>query len=126
MMHPSSTPSILLVEDDSDLREMYASALKRAGFTVAIAKNGKEALDQVKLAAPSFMLLDIVMPEYDGFWVLNALRQDEKLKNIPVIALTNLGSEKDKARAISLGVKEYLLKVDFTPSLLIERIKNYL
>ncbi|MEX2361712.1 MAG: response regulator, partial [Patescibacteria group bacterium] len=82
--------SILLVDDDLTLREMYFERLKAEGFTVEMAKDGEEALAKAADIKPSIILLDIMMPKINGLDVLRKLKEGEVTKNIPVIVLTAL------------------------------------
>lgn len=120
--------TILLVEDDQMLAEMYQEKLNLEDYKVMIAENGVEA---IKLAdkQPDLILLDIMMPEMNGFEVLKKVKENMKTKNIPVIVLTNLGSEsadKDKDLAMSLGAESYLVKSYHTPDEVITKVKSIL
>ncbi len=117
---------ILLVEDDQILSEMYKEKLELEGYKVLLAEDGKAALKKAK-KQPDLILLDIMMPEMNGFEVLKALKQDMETKNLPVIVLTNLGSEsadKDKDLAMSMGAQSYLVKSYHTPDEVIKKVKS--
>ena len=116
---------IALVEDDDILSSLYDEALCMMGFSVGIAKTGQEALRIVEENNPHLVILDIVMPDGDGFFVLKKLKDDPKTRNIPVIIHTNLFSESDKAEALRLGAKEYVVKTEVTPKQLAEIVKKY-
>jgi CheY-like chemotaxis protein len=120
--------TILIAEDEEDLREMYVMALSGAGFEVLEAKNGKEALEFLAREHEkiSMVLLDIVMPEMDGFETLEKMKKIEAYENIPVIISTNLDNDEDKSYAFSLGVKEYFVKSMHTPKDLIAIIREKL
>ena len=110
------------------LAEMYQEKLELEGFKVLGAENGKIALKKAQ-KQPSLILLDIMMPELNGFEVLKELKQNMGTKDIPVIVLTNLGSEsadKDKDLAISLGAEGYMVKSYHTPDEVIKQVKNTL
>lgn len=117
---------ILLVEDDQDLQEMYETKFAMEGFEVVKAENGAEALNKVDLEKPRIVLLDIVMPEVDGFQTLRDLRVNPKTKDIPVILLTNLGQEGDIKRGMELGAADYLIKANFTPNEVVAKVKKIL
>lgn len=117
---------VLLVEDDQMLAEMYQEKLAMEGYQVILAQDGKVALKKAK-QQPEVILLDIMMPELNGFEVLKELKQKMDTKNIPVIVLTNVGSESadsDKDLAISLGAESYLVKSYHTPDEVVDKIKS--
>jgi len=116
---------IALIEDDDILSSLYDEALSMMGFSVGIAKTGQEALKIVEENDPHLVILDIVMPDGDGFFVLKKLKDNAKTKNIPVIIHTNLFNESDKAEALRLGAKEYVVKTEVTPKQLAEIVKKY-
>ncbi len=117
---------VLIIEDEEILVNMYKSKFEKEGFEVCQALNGKDGLDQVKENKPDIILLDIIMPEMDGFMVLKDLKSNPETQNIPVIMLTNLGQEEDIEKGKELGAKDYLLKVDSTPNQVVEKVKEIL
>ena len=86
---------VLLVEDDTFLGNIYKTKFDMEGFKVSVAENGEEGLADAKKKKPDIILLDILLPKLDGFRVLEKLKADDELKNIPVILLTNLGQKDD-------------------------------
>lgn len=104
---------VLLVEDDLFFQKFYATKIKESGFDVEVAGDGVEALEKLNSVHPDLILLDLIMPNKDGFDVLQALSQDEKLKAIPVLVFSTLGEEKDIERAKQLGAKDYVNKSFF-------------
>ncbi|MFH1583388.1 MAG: response regulator [Candidatus Falkowbacteria bacterium] len=119
---------VLLVEDDSFLREICYKKLKKEGFNVAIAVDGEEAVKKISEFMPAIVLLDIILPAMDGFEVLKEIRshKDKLIKNVPVIMLTNLGQEEDNKKALDLGANDYLVKAHFTTEEIVEKIKSRL
>lgn len=109
--------AILVVEDEQILREMYAEALQVKGFCVFVASDGVEAIEQIKNNHEKIdlILLDLLMPNKDGFEVLAEINENPEWKNIPVIVATNLDEESDKKRAFALGANEYYVKAAKTP-----------
>ena len=95
--------SILLVDDDLTLREMYTERLKAEGFVVETAKDGEEALAKAKDLMPNIILLDIMMPKINGLDVLRKLKQAPETENIPVIVLTALIQDREKMESITRG-----------------------
>lgn len=125
-MNEKSRIRIVLVEDDDILSSLYDEALCMMGFSVGVAKTGQEALRIIDQNDPNLVILDIVMPDGDGFFVLKKLKDNPKTKNIPVIIHTNLYNDSDKAETLRLGAKEYVVKTEVTPKQLAEIVKKYL
>lgn len=117
---------LLLVEDDFFLRGLMCKKLELEGYVVIEAENGKFALEELKKNNIDLMLLDLVMPEMDGFEVLEIVSKDSKLSQIPIIILSNLGQKERVDRAIALGVKDYIVKAHFTPGEIVEKVKKQL
>ncbi len=117
---------ILLAEDDKFISLAYLDGLKRAGYDVEHAKDGKEALEKIKSYNPDLVFLDIIMPEMNGFEVLEEIKKDEKFKNLPVIILSNLGQDTDITKGKELGAVDYLIKANFSMAEVIEKIEFYL
>lgn len=121
---------ILLVEDDAILVEMYKTKLEMENYEVETAYSGKEALEKLKKGlVPDLMLLDILMPDVNGFEVLKEMKKEPEYRSIPVIMLTNLGEAKidtNKELSYALGVREYLIKSKHTPDEVIEKIRKVL
>lgn len=125
-MVKNNKKTILLAEDDKFISKVYKEGLTDAGFDVVIATNGDEALKQMRgQKKPDLVLLDIIMYSKNGFEVLEEMKKDEKLKNIPVIVVSNLGQEIDINKAKLLGVKEYLIKSNYTMKDVIEKVTFY-
>ena len=94
---------VLLVEDDAFFQKFYAAKIKDSGFEVDIANNGVEALEKLKSLKPDLILLDLIMPEKDGFEVLQALSASPSYKDIPVLVFSTLGQEEDVKKSERLG-----------------------
>lgn len=117
---------ILLVEDDTALAAVYKSRLELEGFEIREVNNGEEALSAAIDFKPDLILLDAMMPKISGFDVLDILRNTPETTNIRVIMLTALSQPKDKERAESLGVDDYLVKSQVVIGDVVERIKYHL
>ena len=117
---------ILLVEDDTALAAVYKSRLELEGFEVREVNNGEEALSAAIDFKPHLILLDAMMPKISGFDVLDILRNTPETTNIRVIMLTALSQPKDKERAETLGVDDYLVKSQVVIGDVVERIKHHL
>jgi DNA-binding response OmpR family regulator len=118
-----SRKRLLVAEDDHNVRELIRTRLTAAGFDVHTAHNGAEALSRVMSVRPDAMVLDINMPELDGFSVLEALKARGHL--FPVLILTARHAADDVRRAVSLGAKDYLTK-PFTEAQLMARVARLL
>ena len=118
--------TVVLIEDDRYYRLAYQDGLKEAGFDVFLAGNGKEGLKLVQSEKPDLILLDLIMPIKNGFETLEELKMDDKLKEIPVIILSNLGQDSDIEKAKALGSTDYLIKSNFSMKEVIEKIKFHL
>lgn len=117
---------VLVVEDDSFLRKLLSDKLRHEGFELFEATNGQEALDFLKNNKPILMLLDLMMPGVDGFQVLESVRRDERIKDLPVIVLSNVGEKNMIERVQQLGADDYLIKAHFVLDEIIERITKVL
>lgn len=103
--------SILVAEDDADLRSLLQHALESDGHTVVTAANGREALEIYRLAAPDLLVLDVMMPRLSGFEVLRELRESGQLRaESPVLVLTARSSEGDVLAGFDLGAADYMTK----------------
>ena len=119
-------PIILIAEDDKYIAHAFRDGFLRKGFEVINAYNGKEALEIIKKKIPGIILLDLVMPVKNGLEVLEEIKKDEKVKEIPVIVFSNLEEEESIKKAKELGAVEYLLKANFSMEEVIAKIKKYL
>lgn len=115
---------ILIVEDDRYISKMYQLKLSLEGYEVEVAENGKDGVDKVKEFMPNIILLDILMPELDGFEVLKIIKGDDATKDIPVLIMSNLGQEDHVEKGMKLGAVGYIVKSQYTPSKVVEKIKS--
>lgn len=120
------TTTILLVEDDDMIRGMYTEKFSRAGYTIEAAEDGELALKTLENVSPDLILLDIVMPNMDGFQVLKHLRGEKKYAKIPIIMLTNMGAVDDIRKCEKLGADDYFVKANHTPSEVVEKVQSFL
>jgi len=118
--------NILIVEDDDFLLQMYVTKLELEGYHVLSATTGTQGLKLALREKPDLILLDLGLPEMDGFEVLEKLKSDETGKNIPVVILTNFAQKEHIDRCLSLGADDYLIKAHFVPSEVIQKIKRIL
>lgn len=115
---------ILIIEDDRYISKMYQLKLSLEGYVVQVADNGRLGVDKVKEFMPDIILLDILMPELDGFEVLQIIKSDENTKDIPVLIMSNLGQEDHIQKGMEMGAVGYIVKSQFTPSKVVETIKE--
>jgi len=113
---------ILLVEDEELIIDLLTKKLEREGYQVSIAKDGEEGLSMMKDEKPDLILLDIVMPKMGGFEVMEEMQKDEELKKIPVIVISNSGQPVELDRAKKLGAKDWLIKTEFDPREVINKV----
>ncbi len=117
---------ILFIEDEPTLQKAIGRFLEKEGYQIESALNGELGLEVSKKIKPDLILLDIILPKKDGFEVLKELKEDEATKNIPVIILTNLESDVDVEKALSLGATTYLVKANYELEEITKKIKEIL
>lgn len=117
--------TILVVDDEQDLLDLIEYNLKKEGFDVLKAEDGKEGIDVARQHNPDLVLLDIMMPKMDGMEVVERMRGDENLSHIPIIFLTARGDEKTEVEGLDKGGDDYITKPISTTKL-ISRIKAVL
>lgn len=117
--------NVLLVEDDTFLREICSKKLVKEGYTVYEAVDGIQALEGVEEVVPDIVLLDIILPAVDGFQVLHQIKNSKnpKVVAVPVIMLSNLGQDDDIKKAMDMGANDYLVKAHFTTEEIAGKIK---
>jgi len=118
--------AILVVEDTDLLRRMYVDRLTQDGYRVLAAADGLEALNLMRSEAPDLVLLDLIMPMMSGIEVLEHSQADARLREIPVLVLSNLGQDEDIRRCIELGASDYLIKNDARPADIADKIRRIL
>ncbi|PIW36297.1 MAG: response regulator [Candidatus Kerfeldbacteria bacterium CG15_BIG_FIL_POST_REV_8_21_14_020_45_12] len=116
---------VLIVEDDKFLSELISTKLSKEGFDVTLATDGEAGLAKANEVKPEIILLDIMLPGMSGFEVLESLKtsEDESVKNIPVLILSNFGQESKVQQGLKLGAKDYLVKANFTTGEIVEKIR---
>ncbi len=117
---------ILLIEDEQIMLDLLRRKLTEEGHEVSIAKDGEEGLKAMTEAKPDIILLDIVMPKKGGFEVMEDMQKDPSLKRIPVIIISNSGQPVELSRAQKLGAKDWLIKTEFDPQEVIDKVKKQL
>lgn len=115
---------ILIVEDDSFLKDLESSKFTHEGFSVTAATNPAEIEAALAAGLPDIILLDLMLPEIDGFELLKKFKTDEKTKAIPVIVFSNLSDEAEMKRVLDAGASDFMIKSNFTLSDVIEKINT--
>ncbi len=101
---------ILLVDDDDETRDVYVELFRKAGFSVEEAHHGVEAMEKINEHKPDLILTGIIMPQMDGFMLVEALRKNVVTATIPVIFLSHLGRQEDEERSRSMGVNDFIVR----------------
>ncbi|MEK7212398.1 MAG: response regulator [Patescibacteria group bacterium] len=117
---------VLVIEDDELVSRVYGIKLQQEGLEVIMAKDGEEGLQKTMSDKPDLVLLDLMLPNKDGFWYLEEISKKPELKQVPVIVLSNLGQKVDMDKATELGAKDYFVKADSSIGGIVDKIKTYL
>lgn len=118
--------NILIIEDDDFFGGLISKKIADEGFDVSIATDGKKGLEQVKKIKPDLVLLDLLLPNMDGYEVLSEVKKDQAVSSIPVIILSNLNQKEDVEKGMKLGASDFLMKFQFTPEEVVAKIKKAL
>lgn len=116
---------ILVVDDDAELVELISFNLKQAGYSIGTACNGVEAIKKAHSFEPDLIVLDVMMPELDGFGVCEILRRNPTTATTPIMMLTALSSELGRLAGLGSGASDFVTK-PFSPRLLVQRIEQLL
>ena len=122
----SKNKKILIIEDDKFLAKMLGRMLESHGYEVILASNGKEGLIKASGGDIDLILLDIMLPDIDGFDLLETIKGQEKVKKIPIIIISNLGQPEDIQQGRGLGAKDYLVKSDLSLDEVIKKVRKHL
>jgi len=114
--------NILICEDEKILAGLLQKKLTQEGYEVFWAQDGNEGLKKMKEKKFDLVLLDILMPELDGFEVIEAMKKDKDLKNIPIVIVSNSGQPVEIERAQKLGVNDWLIKTEFDPKEVVDKV----
>ena len=129
---PEGKKTILIIEDESTLLDMYRLKFEAAGFTFLGASTGEAGLKMLKTVKPDLILTDLMLGnkavggKISGFAVIRSLRRDTRYKGVKICALTNLDQEKNIADAYAAGIDDYLVKSDLTPAELVGKVRDIL
>ncbi len=117
--------TILSVDDEPDVTQLVQFHLTRAGYDVVTAATGREALERVRQMRPDLILLDLMLPDIDGFGVCEILRRQPVTATIPIVILTAWATRDARHLGLELGALDYMTK-PFSPKLLVDRVKHLL
>ena len=101
---------VLLAEDEPNIVESLTFLLERAGFEVTVSTNGRHAIDAALAGAPDVLILDVMLPELDGYEILRQLRADRRTASLPVLMLTAKGQRQDRETALACGADLFITK----------------
>jgi two-component system alkaline phosphatase synthesis response regulator PhoP len=116
---------VVLIEDEKDITELVRYNFRKEGFQVEAFPRGREALEQLRRSGADLVLLDVMLPDIDGFEICRQMRGEERLRAIPIIFLTAKGEEIDRVLGLELGADDYVVK-PFSPRELVARVKAVL
>jgi DNA-binding response OmpR family regulator len=125
MTETQTAGTVLVAEDDDDIRALVVYRLERSGYAVVQARDGEEALRLASEAGPDLAILDVMMPKLDGYEVTRRLRGDDATSRLPVILLTARSQEADVSRGFEAGADDYIRK-PFSPDELRARVQAIL
>lgn len=116
--------SVLFVEDDETLAKMYARQFDMEGIPYTHAKDGKTALGLLKMIRPNIILLDISLPDIDGFEVLKQIKSDQNINTIPVVIMSNFSRKEDIEWGKKLGAKKFVEKASLVPADIVDLVRE--
>ena len=117
---------IVLLEDDPLLIDIYQTKLKGRGFEIIVIDHGEGAVEKIEKEKPDLVMLDIVLPNQDGWQILKQLKAIEVLKDMKVVILSNLGQREEVEKGLHMGAEKYLIKAHYTPTQVVQEIENIL
>ena len=117
---------VLFIEDEHELQAILKKSFEEEGYAFLQAYDGERGLQTALEGKPNIILLDLVLPKKDGFSVLKNLKENPNTKDIPVMILTNLEQEKDIEKSLSLGALTYLIKINYTPQEIVQKVSKVL
>lgn len=127
IMEPAKAKKkVLIIEDDESVARVYKIKLEKEGVESEIAMDGDVGFKLMKEFDPDLVILDLMIPGRDGFWILDQVRKSAELRDKPILVLSNLGQESDKTKAQGLGATEYLVKTNVSIKDVIDKILAYL
>lgn len=117
---------VLIIEDDSVLGSVITEKLNASGYDASLVTDGAVGIETVRTTHPDIILLDILLPTKNGYEIMEEISRDESIRNIPVVIISNSGQPVEIERMIKLGAKDYLIKAQFTPEEVLEKVRAQL
>jgi len=117
---------ILIIEDDVFLGDVLVQKMVKEGFETTLARDGADGFQKIRLEKPDLILLDIILPNMNGYEILEAKAKDDSIADIPVIVISNSGQPVEINRVLALGVKDYLVKAQFDPEEVMVKVRSQL
>jgi len=124
MTEEKTNKKILMIEDERIIVDLLKRKLEKEGYQVSVGRDGVEGLEKMRKDKPELILLDIVMPRMGGLEVMEKMRDDDELKDIPIVVISNSGQPIELDRAKKLGAKDWLVKTEFDPQEVIRKVKK--
>lgn len=122
----TTAKKILILEDEEIILDLLSNRLSGQGYEVKTARNGKEGMLMMEKEIPDLVLTDVVMPEKNGFDVISEMKQNELLRNVPIIIISNSGQPVEIDKAKELGVSDWVIKTEFDPQEIIQKVDKVL
>jgi len=117
---------ILVIEDEEIMVSLISRKLSQEGYDVYVARNGVEGLEMMRTVKPDLVLLDIVMRKMNGLEVMEKANEDEELKKIPIVIISNSGDSVEIKKIKELGAKDWLIKTEFDPKEVLEKVVQHI
>lgn len=117
---------VLIIEDDPVLGSVITEKLNTSGYDASLVTDGAVGIETVRKTHPDIILLDILLPTKNGYEIMEEISRDESIRNIPVVIISNSGQPVEIERMIKLGAKDYLIKAQFTPEEVLEKVRTQL
>jgi len=121
---PVRLPTVLLVEDDAAMAQMYRLQLELEGYLVLTATEGEAGSSIAKRFQPDLIVLDIGLPDMNGLTLLDTMLADERLREVPIVILTNFDDPDTERRSLELGARQFLAKSKTTPDALAKLVRR--
>ncbi|HSW80203.1 MAG TPA: response regulator [Candidatus Saccharimonadales bacterium] len=118
--------TVLIADSDEFITVAYRDGMENAGFQVIIANDGEHTLELLKSESPDAVLLELILPEVNGFEILQFMKKSKSLKHVPVVVLTNLSQASDEAEAREYGAADFLVKSETTVQDMLARLESLL
>lgn len=117
---------IVVIEDEQILGEIILKKLVSEGYSASLAVDGEAGIKMIKDIKPHLILLDLVMPKKNGQEVISEIRADNDLKSIPIVVISNSGQQSEIESVVEMGVRDYIIKAQFSPDDVLEKVRKYL